>query len=117
MNPRRDIITFDDIPNVGPATIRYLRILGINTPFELIGQNPRALYHQLCKETGKRFDPCLADVFIAAVKFMEGEPPQKWWYYTKERKTILQTRHTQKLQPTPLNAGDKVKAQGGAAEL
>ncbi|MBC8179797.1 hypothetical protein H8E88_01620 [candidate division KSB1 bacterium] len=43
----------------------------------------------LCKITGKQFDPCLVDVFISAVKFMEGEPPKKWWDYTKERKAIL----------------------------
>jgi len=32
---------------------------------------------------GGDINPCLADIFISAVKFMEGEPPQKWWHYTK----------------------------------
>jgi Pathogenicity locus len=89
MKNRQDITNFNDIPNVGPATIRYLKSLEINTPFELIGQDPYSMYHRLCKETGKQFDPCLADVFISAVKFMEGAPPRKWWYYTKYRKEIL----------------------------
>ncbi|MCP3931769.1 MAG: mitomycin resistance protein [Bacteroidetes bacterium] len=89
MKSRIEIEDFNKIPNVGPATIQYLNILGINTPFELIGQNSYSMYRDLCEITGKKFDPCLADVFISAVKYMEGEPPQKWWHYTKERKAIL----------------------------
>ena len=86
---RTDITEFDKIPNVGPATIQYLNMLGINRPFELIGQNPYSMYGELCKIGGKKFDPCLADVFISAVKFMEGAPPHKWWHYTEERKATL----------------------------
>jgi hypothetical protein len=56
---------------------------------KLIGQNPYSMYRELCKITDKKFDPCLADVFISAVKFMEGAPPQKWWHYTEERKATL----------------------------
>lgn len=89
MKSRIDIHDFNAIPNVGPATIRYLSILGITKPFELIGQNPYSMYKELNKITGKHFDPCLADVFISAVKFMEGAPPRKWWHYTEERKRTL----------------------------
>ncbi|MCL4152334.1 UNVERIFIED_CONTAM: hypothetical protein GTU68_040309 [Idotea baltica] len=31
-------------------------------------------------------DPCVLDVLIAAVDYMNGNPPQKWWAYTAERK-------------------------------
>ena len=86
---RRDIVSLREIPNVGPATVRYLNLVGISTPFELIGQDPIALYSELCSVTEKRFDPCLADVFMSAVKFMEGEPAREWWYYTDLRKRIL----------------------------
>ena len=34
-------------------------------------------------------DPCLLDTFIAATRFMAGEPPLPWWRYTKERKRTL----------------------------
>ena len=44
MKNRTDITKFDKIPNVGPATIRYLNMLGINKPFELIGQDPYSMY-------------------------------------------------------------------------
>lgn len=78
-----------EIPNVGPATGKYLALLGIETPFELIGQDPYEMYRELCEITGKKFDPCLADVFISAVRYMEGSPPKKWWEYTEERKSVL----------------------------
>jgi len=92
MKARIDILNLSDIPNVGPATTRYLSLLGINTPFELVGQDPIALYTELCRITGKTFDPCLADVFISAVRFVEGEPAREWWHFSKKRKAILSDR-------------------------
>jgi hypothetical protein len=45
--------------------------------------------------TGKRQDPCVLDVFIATVRFIEGAPARPWWHYTAERKaTLLQQRST-----------------------
>lgn len=97
MKHRADIEDLRKIPNIGSATIRYLNILGINTPFELIGQSPYSMYTDLCEIMGKKFDPCLADTFIAAVKYMEGAPPKKWWYYTDERKrTLAKNKETTK---------------------
>lgn len=75
-----------DLPNVGPATAADFRALGIVSPGELRGRDPYALYRELCRITGMRHDPCVADVFIAAVRFMEGEPPHPWWHYTARRK-------------------------------
>jgi len=92
METRRDITRFNDIPNVGPATIRYLNLIGINTPFKLIGQNPISMYTELCSITKTPLDPCLADVLISAVRFMEGAPSRKWWHYTEERKSILSNK-------------------------
>jgi hypothetical protein len=31
----------------------------------------------LCRITGQRHDPCLLDTFIAAVRFMEGDPKRR----------------------------------------
>jgi hypothetical protein len=89
MGNRSDINDLNKIPNVGSATIKYLSMLGINKPVELIGKNPYSMFEELCKITGKRFDLCLIDVIISAVKYMEGAPPKKWWDYTEERKTVL----------------------------
>ena len=86
---REEASSLTDIPNVGPATARDLMLLGINRPEHLPGLDPFELYENLCRLTGKRHDPCVIDVFIAAVKFMEGEPARKWWCYTVERKKRL----------------------------
>ncbi|KAB2891681.1 MAG: mitomycin resistance protein [Desulfobulbaceae bacterium] len=86
---REDVATLTDIPNVGPATARDLRRLGIEEPEQLRGRDPFQLYDSLCSLTGRRHDPCVIDVFIAAVRFIEGAPARPWWEYTAERKAIV----------------------------
>lgn len=88
----REIVRLGDIPNVGPAISADLRRLGIMSPAELLGRDPYSMYHDLCHITGQRHDPCLLDTFIAAVRFMEGEPKKSWWKYTAERKKVLAAR-------------------------
>lgn len=75
-----------DLPNVGPSIAQDLNLIGVNTPTQLIGQNPIALYDSLCLKTGVRQDPCVLDVFISITRFMDGEAPRAWWDYTAERK-------------------------------
>ena len=75
-----------DIPNIGPAGADDLRALGIFEPAQLVGLNPFALYDMSNALRGLRQDPSVCDVFIAAVRFMEGAPPHPWWHYTAERK-------------------------------
>lgn len=75
-----------DLPNVGAATAADFRALGIVSPSELRGRDPYALYRELCRITGVRHDPCVADVFLAAVRFMNGESAKPWWHYTPIRK-------------------------------
>lgn len=77
------------IPNIGPAMVADFRLLGIDRPAQLVGRDPYQLYQQLCALTGVRHDPCVIDVFIAAVRFMEGAPATPWWHYTAERKARL----------------------------
>jgi len=87
---REEAVTLTDIPNVGPAIARDLRLLGIDEPEQLKGLDPFLLYEELNRRTGKRHDPCVIDVFIAAVRFIEGAPARPWWEYTAERKETLQ---------------------------
>jgi hypothetical protein len=89
---RQEITRLEDIPNVGPAIAADLRQLGITMPTELPGRDPYPMYDDLCHITGQRHDPCLLDTFIAAVRFMEGEPKKPWWKYTAERKRELAVR-------------------------
>lgn len=82
----------EQLPNVGKATAGDLRLLGIDTPQQLIGRDPYQLFEQLCDVTGHRHDPCMMDVFIAATRFMGGEPATPWWTYTDERKATIAAR-------------------------
>lgn len=84
--PRNEIKKLQDIPNVGKAIEKYFILLGINEPAELIGKDPYQMYNELCNITGKRLDPCVIDIFISAVRYMEGGPSKKWWEFTDERK-------------------------------
>ena len=83
----RDLIRdFEQIVNVGPATAEDFRLLGIETPQDLIGQDPANLFVQLNKITSTRQDPCVLDVLMASIDFMNGGQPKPWWDYTDERK-------------------------------
>ena len=86
---RKNIKKLTDIPNVGKATEGDFKVLGINSPEELIGKEPYEMHAKLCELTGVKHDVCVIDVFISAVRYMEGGPPKKWWEYTSERKQTL----------------------------
>ncbi len=78
-----------DIPNVGPATEADLRLLGLSEPAHLIGQDADALYQRLCRLTGQRHDPCVIDVFRAAIHFMETGESRKWHEFSADRKNRI----------------------------
>ena len=86
---RATYLELTQLPNIGPATAGDLRLLGIRSPAQLVGRDPYAMYDSLCRATGQRHDPCVIDVFISAVRFMEGAPARPWWRYTAERKARL----------------------------
>jgi hypothetical protein len=91
---RTDFTELQHIPNIGPAVAADLRLLGVVRPQDLVGRDPYAMYDELCRLTKQRHDPCLLDTFIAAVRFMAGEPSKPWWAYTAERKRELADRGT-----------------------
>ena len=88
---RTNIKSLQEIPNVGKAIENVFNIIGINSPEQLLGKDPYKMYIELCKETNQKHDPCVIDVFISAVRYMEGGPPKKWWEFTEERKKYLGT--------------------------
>lgn len=79
-----------DLRSVGPAMIRDLRVLGITSVEDLIGQDPQALYDELCRITGTRHDICVLDVFSCAVA--QAEDPalpveqRDWFWWSAKRK-------------------------------
>jgi hypothetical protein len=86
-NPDRETVSrLDDLPNIGKAMSRDLQLIGIDHPKKLIGKEPFELYEVLCTRSGKRHDPCVIDVFMSVIHFMEGGDPLPWWSFTDARK-------------------------------
>ena len=86
---RENIKHLQQIPNIGKAIEKELNVIGIDLPGQLIGKDPYEMYNELCNMTHQKQDPCLLDVFISAVSYMEGGPAKKWWEFTEERKNKL----------------------------
>jgi hypothetical protein len=89
-NPDRNTVSeLTALPNVGKSIAEDLHAIGIHHPKDLIGNDPARMYEKLCRKTGARIDPCVLDVFMSAVRFMEGDKPRPWWFFTPERKKLL----------------------------
>lgn len=89
-NPDRTTVSrLQALPNVGPAVAEDLRLLGIEHPGKLPGRDPFQMYDELCAKTGVRQDPCVLDVFMSVVHFMEGGEALPWWSFTAERKKLV----------------------------
>jgi hypothetical protein len=86
---RKEIKRLRDIPNIGESIEQKLVLLGIKQPLDLVGRDPYQMYSDLCRTTGQEYDPCVIDIFISAVRYMQGGPAKKWWEYTSERKKTM----------------------------
>ncbi|MDX9929351.1 MAG: helix-hairpin-helix domain-containing protein [Bacteroidales bacterium] len=80
------------IPGIGKSIANDLHAIGIHHVHDLSGQDPQELYNDLCKEYGKRIDPCVLYTFRCAVYYAENDnhDPEllKWWNW-KNRKNPL----------------------------
>lgn len=86
-NPDRETVArLDELPNIGEAMVDHLESIGIDHPKKLMGKEPFELYRALCATTGKRVDPCVIDVFMSVINFMEGGEPLPWYAFTDQRK-------------------------------
>ena len=96
MNPKKvvraKVKSLTDLPNIGKEMEKDLKLIGINIPSQLNGKSPYEMYHELCRKTGTRHDPCVIDVFLSITRFMEGDDPKPWWKYTNERKEFLKSK-------------------------
>lgn len=86
---RDHLLRLRDLPNVGPAFEKDLRMIGVRVPAQLRGRDAYDLYAQLCLKTGVQHDPCVIDVFLSITHFLAGEPARPWWSFTAERKRTL----------------------------
>ena len=78
-----------DLRSVGPATVGDLARLGVTTVEALAACEPQALYDRLCAVSGVRHDPCVRDVFAAAVaQARDPDLPaeqRNWWWWSRRR--------------------------------
>jgi hypothetical protein len=79
-----------DLISIGPAMLRDFEMLGIRSVAQLAKQNPQRMYGRLSRVTGQRQDPCVLDVFCAAVAQARNPrlPVEKcqWWFWSRKRK-------------------------------
>ncbi len=86
-HPDVNLVTeLEELPNIGKAMAADLRLIGINHPAQLKEKDPFTMYEDLCAITGMRHDPCVIDVFLAVVDFMDNGISRPWWSYTAQRK-------------------------------
>ncbi len=77
--------TLAEMENVGPATMKDLKVLGISRVDQLVEREAFELWEDLCTRTNQRHDPCCIDVFMSAISQARGEKPCPWWDFTPER--------------------------------
>jgi len=96
MNPpnRNTVSKLEALPNIGKAIATKLQSIGIEHPNQLIGKDPFELHAELCLMKGQKVDPCIIDVFMAAIYFMEHGETLAWWTFTDERKRIQQNQRS-----------------------
>lgn len=74
------------LKNVGPATLKDLHLLGISTVEELKSHTADELYERIQIITKTSHDPCVWDVFAAAIHEAQTGEKLVWWKFTKVRK-------------------------------
>jgi Pathogenicity locus len=56
------------------------------TTAALVFEGPYGLYASLQSKTGQRHDPCVWDMFAAAIHQARTGEARDWWTFTQERK-------------------------------
>ena len=73
-----------ELPGVGPRMALALRKVGVESPCDLVGKNPKTLYEKILKAAPEFGDPCVLYVFRCAVwaaENPEAKDPdlRNWW--------------------------------------
>ncbi len=72
--------------NVGPAALADFERLGISSLAQLAASDADTLYLELQRRTRQSHDPCVWDVFAAAIHQARTGEPLDWWHFTPARK-------------------------------
>ena len=81
-----EALLLSDLRNVGPAALADFKLLGVSTVAQLKTCKPDELYHRLQIITNSAHDPCVWDVFAAAIHQAQTGEAKNWWAFTAERK-------------------------------
>lgn len=77
--------------SVGPAALRDMQLLGIDTVEALAGADPQEMYKRLCALTGHEHDICQYDLFCCAVAQARDpqlpEEQKNWDWWSRRRKS------------------------------
>ncbi|KXV71942.1 helix-hairpin-helix domain-containing protein [Acetobacter cerevisiae] len=84
--PQQDTRSLADLRNIGKAALADFAVLDIQTVEQLAEREPDALYLALCQKTLQRHDPCVHDVFAAAIHQARTGEALNWWRFTPDRK-------------------------------
>ncbi len=94
-----------ELTSVGPAMLRDFEMLGVKSVEQLAREEPKEMYERLGRIVGARQDPCVLDVFTAAVaqaRDPELPPAQRqWWYWSRERRRAAATSAQRRAQALP----------------
>ena len=78
----------ESIPGIGPSLAEDLRLIGIDRPSCLKGEDPEKLYRKLEKMAGAHQDRCVLYTFRCAVYFVnvKKHDPEllKWWNWSDQ---------------------------------
>jgi hypothetical protein len=79
-----------NLRNIGPAGLGDFAVLGIETVAQLSTCEAGQLFVDLQRLTGKLQDPCVYDVFAAAIHQAKTGEAKNWWAFTGPRKALQQ---------------------------
>jgi hypothetical protein len=79
-----------DLRNIGPAGLGDFAVLGIESVAQLSTCEAGQLFVDLQRLTGMRQDPCVYDVFAAAIHQAKTGEAKNWWAFTGARKLLQQ---------------------------
>lgn len=88
--PIKDLRKLSDLVSVGPAALEDFKVLGIHSVRDLKKHDAITLFNELCMLTGKQHDPCVEDVFQAAIEQAKNPKlvgqKKNWFYWSDIRK-------------------------------
>lgn len=82
-----------DLVSIGKAALEDFEMLGIESLEQLKFQDARELYERLSELTNSQQDPCVEDVFKAAIEQARDpnlpDEKKQWHYWSRVRKGLI----------------------------